>query len=410
MPNAVFSLIGQTSLYWKVENLSSTFSPTNYQRVGLASSYFAQGATSVNQWSSTTTFTYTTSTGTILKSGLTAGTTYTGYVFAQAANGLYYRGDYFSVTTESLPTLSTPTLHTLNSTSTTIYVQINTVANANRYTIALNTGHSYDGPDPWTTFTNLNPSTSYGVRWKARDWTGNYLDSPYSSYSYISTQAATPIPSPLTGLYIEDVYATDITARWNISSNAKDYRIYLARGSTVIVENTYSIPTSYIFWNSTFNLQRGSQHTLTITPRNIDNILGTGQTIYFTPLASARPANWSWTTTELNAINGQGLFSTITATRWNAFLDRVQEFINYYNTKYGTGVYSVISGTSSPQTGNRNCKVSVSPPGILTANDFNHIRFCIGSMNSTGLSNFSTGQPVMGSYITTITTSLNGVD
>lgn len=409
----------QTSMYMQICDTQANMAISSNFRVKRYNTSFAATYSSPTDSAPSTTLYYFTGdcTGMQLVGDLTCSMNYyfVGWLYR---SGIWRRTSsaYFGTASCQQQQLATPSLIQIGSTTSTIFVEVSIVPNANYYTIALDTGHSYSGQAHYHQFEDLTSSKTYGVTWKAQDTNHIYLDSTYyhlddnQGYFYIATEGLSPTPSNLTGLYIEDVYATNITARWNASLNTKDYRIYLARGSTVIVENTYATPTSYIFWNSTFNLQRGSQHTLTVTPRNIDNVLGTGQTIYFTPLTSTKPSPWSWTTTELNALNNQGAFNTITATRWNSFLDKVQEFINYYNTKYGTGVYSVISGTSSSQTGNRNCKVSVSPPGILTANDFNHIRFCIGSMNSTGLNDFSAGQPVMGSYITTITTSLNGVD
>lgn len=110
-----------------------------------------------------------------------------------------------------------------------------------------------------------------------------------------------------------------------------------------------------------------------------------------------RPTNWSWTTAELNAFNNNGTVTTLTYTRWNSFIDKVQEFINYYNTKYGTGVPSVTQYKMS------------SSNKTLTATAFNNIRFSIGSMNPTGISNVSTGDTVYGSYFTTLSNKLNGI-
>ena len=45
----------------------------------------------------------------------------------------------------------------------------------------------------------------------------------------------------------------------------------------------------------------------------------------------------------------------------------------------------------------------------LTATAFNNIRFSIGSMNPTGISNVSTGDTVYGSYFTTLSNKLTGI-
>lgn len=252
------------------------------------------------------------------------------------------------------------------------------------------------------TISNLLSGTTYEFQIKVYHTISSTYDSDYSSSVYGTTLTAPP--SALTGLYVTNITATTATAYWNSSSGATSYTVLLKRGTTTIV-NTSTTSTSRSF----SGLLSNSLHTLTVTPTNSGGS-GTSQTVSFTTLIGyTKPADWIWTTTELNAINNNGAFSTITATRWNSFLDRVEDFINYFNAVNGTGVYSVTSGTSNPMQGDRNCKVSVSPPGVLTANDFNHIRNSIGSMNSTGLSLVYAGQPVYGSYIITITNSLNGI-
>lgn len=183
---------------------------------------------------------------------LECGTTY--YVKGFALwNGTWYpvTTSITSASTSSCGTLATPSLHTLNVGTDQIYVRCTTVANANRYTFALNTGHSSDGPDPWTTFTGLTPDYEYYVRFKARDWTRKYDDSNYSSWIYAKTN----------------------------------------------------------------------------------------------PLV-VRPNNWSWYSYEISAFDGNGDFTTLTASRWNAFLTRVDEFCEYKGTTLLPSYVYVSSGST----------------------------------------------------------------
>ena len=46
---------------------------------------------------------------------------------------------------------------------------------------------------------------------------------------------------------------------------------------------------------------------------------------------------------------------------------------------------------------------------ILTATRFNLVKNAIGSMNATGISNVSKGDPVLGSYFITLANKANGV-
>jgi hypothetical protein len=105
-----------------------------------------------------------------------------------------------------------------------------------------------------------------------------------------------------------------------------------------------------------------------------------------------RPSNWTWTTAELNAFNNHGSLTTLTYSRWNAFLDRITEFEVY---KYGSALTAFDKMTSSDKT--------------LTAARFNQARFAIGSMYSTGITNKSSGDPVLGSYFITMANSLNSI-
>ncbi len=107
---------------------------------------------------------------------------------------------------------------------------------------------------------------------------------------------------------------------------------------------------------------------------------------------STRPSNWTWTTAELNAFNNHGSLTTLTYSRWNAFLDRITEFEVY---KYGSALTTFNKMTSSDKT--------------LTAARFNQARFAIGSMYSTGITNKSSGDPVLGSYFITMANSLNSI-
>jgi len=107
---------------------------------------------------------------------------------------------------------------------------------------------------------------------------------------------------------------------------------------------------------------------------------------------STRPSNWTWTTAELNAFNNHGSLTTLTYSRWNAFLDRITEFEVY---KYGSALTTFDKMTSSDKT--------------LTAARFNQARFAIGSMYPTGITNKSSGDPVLGSYFITMANSLNSI-
>ena len=120
------------------------------------------------------------------------------------------------------------------------------------------------------------------------------------------------------------------------------------------------------------------------------------KTIMSVVFSYAKPSAWSWTTEELNAFNNKGKFSTLTWQRWNAFCDYVLQLTSWYYSD-DTDTYNLAGA-----------KVSADDK-ILTATRFNLVKNAIGSMNATGISNVSKGDPVLGSYFITLATKANGV-
>ncbi len=115
---------------------------------------------------------------------------------------------------------------------------------------------------------------------------------------------------------------------------------------------------------------------------------------------SGRPNNWQWTQTELHAFaQTQGYsVSDVSYLRWNAFLDRVEEFRDYHNSIHHEGVPSVLQ-----------YKMAASDR-VMTATRFNGVRFAIGSMEPTGLTNVSPGDPVNGFYFPLLSNRLNSIE
>lgn len=105
---------------------------------------------------------------------------------------------------------------------------------------------------------------------------------------------------------------------------------------------------------------------------------------------SVRPNNWEWITTELNAFNNNGAITALTWTRWNDFIDRINEFRVYK----GLGT---IGGKMS------------SSDKVLTATRFNTVRQTIGEMYATGITNRVPGDLVLGNYFIILKNSLNSI-
>ncbi len=103
-------------------------------------------------------------------------------------------------------------------------------------------------------------------------------------------------------------------------------------------------------------------------------------------------SNWL---AELNAFNGHGNFSVLTASRWNDFCDRINATCIAAGSSWTT-TYTTLSGAKASGSG-----VS------LTALMFNSVRFNIGSRASTGIAEVYTGGTIYGWYFVTLQDKLN---
>ena len=126
-----------------------------------------------------------------------------------------------------------------------------------------------------------------------------------------------------------------------------------------------------------------------------------GDITFTTKASNPRPSNWSWTTTERNALENKGKVSNITWDRWNLFVDKIIAFRNYKNLS----TYVNIGGTSYAIT---NAKVS-SNNKTLTALRFNIANQAITEMNSTSIEKRSTGDEVHGLMFLIFENKLNGI-
>lgn len=115
---------------------------------------------------------------------------------------------------------------------------------------------------------------------------------------------------------------------------------------------------------------------------------------------------WSWTTSNgsasatltrnaYNAVTGKTAVTNFSYLVWNDMVDKVKEIcdaLGYgWDSSYAT--YSNTRMTSSNKT--------------LTAVKFNSLRYNIGKWYSTGISEVSPGDEVLGSYFTTLATRIN---
>lgn len=128
---------------------------------------------------------------------------------------------------------------------------------------------------------------------------------------------------------------------------------------------------------------------------------------YEITVTSAKPALWSWTSSNgtataeqtqkaYEAITNQGRVTDFSYLVWNDMLSKVKEILdatgNEWDSTYTT--YSNARMTYSDKT--------------LSATKFNSLRYNIGCHYSTGITDRSTGEFVYGSYFVTLANCING--
>lgn len=199
----------------------------------------------------------------------------------------------------------------------------------------------------------------------------------------------------------------------------------IERGPTYITIRLSSIPkaTSYTVayrpttttsadtvWTTSLNVTIDGLEPNTTYVFNYygENDYGTGP--YMSSGVSATTTSlvepWSWSSSNgsatdtqtqdaYTAITNQGLTSNFSYKVWNDLVDKVYEVLDAsgdsWNTTYAS--YSATRMSSSDK--------------ILTAIRFNSLRIQIGSHVSTGITEKSAGEQVLGSYFTTLTDCLN---
>lgn len=263
----------------------------------------------------------------------------------------------------------------------------------NFYNSTLGTVKGYSTvPEPYTypyvgefNISSLTENTLHQFVARAYDFNGDYSLQVYRNIQIDRTAPVVSIDnvSKTSNSITIDVSATDS------GSGQNGFMFYLDNS---LKGAEYGIAFTYTF----DNLNKGQQYKVGV--RAYDNVFNISSQVYQNiTTESDSPNNWFWTTDETNAFNNKGLITKLTWGRWNEFLDRVEDFVTYYNGKYGTSVPSVLSHkmTSGDRT--------------LTATRFNGVRFSIGSMNSTGITDRVSGDLVLGSYFITLSQKLNGI-
>ena len=138
------------------------------------------------------------------------------------------------------------------------------------------------------------------------------------------------------------------------------------------------------------------------------DISSTGTTTaHVSPPAKVKPWDWnasngkasaSVTKAAYTAITKRGATTDFSYLVWNDLVNKVLEALKAEGDSWNTN--------SSKYLGSDSTKMSPSDK-VLTAARFNALRWNIGRYYSTGITDRSKGQQVLGSYFTTLTDALN---
>lgn len=306
------------------------------------------------------------------------------------------------VSTDPLPTLSAPTFKEewIEGTSgglidyTVEYEHA--IANVYYYieVSGIDTKGSASGQAFFSDSDGLSHCISYQVR--ARVTKTGYSNSSWSSWRSFTTPMN---PSASISITSATVNEEEISLNWTSVSCATNYQIKYWETTTMSIYYDYSSSSS-----KTISVPYAGEWTINVRP-----YFSNSYSSYYGATSSNIIRNitismqWDWLITEIAAFNKSGTLSeravtNLTYTRWNDFVDQVEIIRNWYNDTYGTDVPSVLSAKLS------------SANKTLTATKFNTVRFSIGSMNATGITDRYAGDPVLGSYFITLANKLNGIE
>ena len=171
----------------------------------------------------------------------------------------------------------------------------------------------------------------------------------------------------------------------------RTYKWYL---NNMLVDTTTTVPHAGSTYYSFFGLTAGTWYHLDVIIIGGDTGAQLAHLYTDCKTQAAPPSAWSWTSAETTAFNNHGAFDELTAARWNAFVDKINEVCVAAGSSWLTN-YSTVAGAKG------------SSGGDMTANMFNSAKYNIGSRASTGIPNVSTGGTVYGSYFITLATKLN---
>lgn len=292
-------------------------------------------------------------------------------------------------------------------------VKWDNVTNADGYRLKITDYNStlhYPSSSTYTSNTSYEVSgLKYGVTYNifamAHNNTGS---SPYSNYSICTTAPKTPsafVSETTTNsisIYVSGMEGNfdniNITVWKGISSNGTKL------GTKVITRTNYNSGYRTTTFN---NLTQDEDYYFEVQSNfyiNQTTLWSVGVAQLHSKTSGRPEEDWEWTATELNAFNNNGSIASLTYSRWNEFINKVNEFRRY------KGCEDDIPATVNvPDIGTVNTKMS-SADKTLYAERFNVVRKCIDDMSSTGIGDKQRGDKVNGDYFITMSNSLKSIE
>lgn len=126
------------------------------------------------------------------------------------------------------------------------------------------------------------------------------------------------------------------------------------------------------------------------------------------PTEPEKPKEWKWSNKVLSALKNHGSVTTITVSLWNDLVERTQEMLvynNLNNAEIGENPYGFRKNMTYSEL---LAKAQMSTTDkTIRASKFNYLRYCIGSVKSTGLKDYEPGDIIEGEFFIKLTTALN---
>lgn len=252
-----------------------------------------------------------------------------------------------------------------------------------------NTSPPYSTTSPAWYFYGLYPGTSYDISCDIYGVVGGvdtYLTTLFGS-------AGTYIDTP-TNFQAVKTSGTSAQLSWNSVYGANSYWVEIS------VEGGGAGPWYFQVYSTSepvTNLTKGYTYYFRVSSQGADFTSAWSSSIALNfPLLD----QWYWNTTELNAFNNHGPLTDILYSRWNEFVDRIQDAITEDASTWW------ISSGDGATLDYLSTKMSIGDK-TMTAARFNSVRYNIGSRAATGITRKYIGDTIYGNYFITLQNSLN---